>query len=241
MKLGSFAGRFAFALALASMLPAARAADAALIARPFLAAGAVDAAKILPLPPAPGSLAARADLETVLHVQESRTAEQIAWAKEIVQDSVFKNDRVLGEWFSAANLPFTARFFQEANAEGEAISRDAKDIHPRDRPPFTDPRVHPCVELKTTHSYPSSHSSAAWLWARLLAEIFPEKRAELYERARAVMWGRVIGGVHFPSDTVGGQILGEAIADEMLKNPEVQAALKKCREEAEPFLRKKAA
>jgi acid phosphatase (class A) len=225
-------------------MPAKAAASAAAPAREtwhFLHAGELDPKKILPPPPAPGSLAAQADLETVLHVQAARTPEQVAWAKFIEHDELFKNARVLGDWFSAENLPFTAEFFRQIDDDGDLIFGDVKTLYPRQRPPFADSRVQPCVELKTTGSYPSGHSSQAWMWAGLLAEIFPEKRTELLDRARDVAWGRVIGGVHYPTDTIGGKLLGDAIVAELLKLPAVQAAIRKCRAEAEPFLRKKAA
>jgi acid phosphatase (class A) len=195
----------------------------------------------LPAPPEEGSLAGRADLETVLHVQASRTPEQVAWAKFIDHDDLFKNARVLGAWFTRENLPFTAKFFGEVDEDGGAAVRGIKEIYPRRRPPFADARVRPCVRLEKTHSYPSGHASQAWMWAVLLGEVFPEKRAELYDRARAVMWGRVIGGVHYPTDTVGGEIVGRAIAEKMLENPAVRAAIARCRAEAAPFLVKKAA
>ncbi|HWA86643.1 MAG TPA: phosphatase PAP2 family protein [Opitutus sp.] len=207
----------------------------------FVAAAAFDWRKILPAPPAEGSLAGRADLETVLRVQEARTPEQVAWAQFIEHDDLFKNSRVLGAWFTRENLPFTAKFFHAIDEDGGAAVHGIKEIHPRRRPPFADARVHPCVELERTHSYPSGHASQAWMWAVLLGEIFPEKRTELYERARAVMWGRVIGGVHYPTDTVGGEIAGRTIAEKMLTNPAVRAAIARCRAEARPFLLKKAA
>lgn len=228
-------------------MPAAKAnaTKAAAAAAPetwhFLHAGELDAKKILPPPPAPGSLAAQADLETVLHVQAARTPEQVAWAKFIEHDDLFKNSRVLGDWFTAENLPFLAAFFHQVDDDGDLIFGDVKTLYPRPRPPFADSRVHPCVELKTTGSYPSGHSSQAWMWAGLLAEIFPEKRTEILDRARDVAWGRVIGGVHYPTDTIGGKLLGDAIVAELLKLPAVQEAIRQCRAEAEPFLRKKAA
>ncbi len=197
--------------------------------------------KILPPPPAPDSIAAQADLETVLHVQDSRTPEQVAWAQFILEDDVFKNARVLGPWFTAANLPFTAEFFKQIDDDGAAAVNNLKKLYPRPRPPRTDTRVHPCIPVPKSGSYPSGHSSQAWMWAEILAQIFPEKQAELYDRARAVMWGRVIGGAHFPSDTAAGELVGRTVAREMLKNPALRAALEKCRAEAAPFLLRKAA
>jgi len=41
----------------------------------------------------------------------------------------------------------------------------------------------------------------------------------------------VLGGVHYPSDVAAGRILGNAIADKMLANPEFQAALAKAKAE----------
>jgi len=221
--------------------PAKAPTPTAAAAAHFLAPDAIDLAAVLPPPPAPGSLAAEADLQTVLHVQESRTPEQIAWARFVEDDDLFKNARVLGAWFTKENLPRTAAFFAQIDDDGYAVSRAAKARFPRPRPPVVDARVHPCVALPKSGSYPSGHSSQAWMWAGLLAEIFPEQRAALFERARAVEWARVIGGVHFPTDTAGGRRLAEAIVAAFLKNPAVQAEIARCRAEAEPFLLRKAA
>jgi len=207
----------------------------------YVKAEVFDWKKLLPPPPVPGSLAAQADLETVLHVQESRSADQIAWAQFILEDDVFKNSRVLGPWFTAANLPFTARFFAEIDDDGAAAVNGLKKLFPRPRPPLTDPRVHPCISVPKSGSYPSGHSSQAWLWAEILAQIFPDRQAELYDRARAVMWGRVIGGAHFPTDTTAGELVGRTVAREILRNPAIREAIEKCRAEAAPFLLKKAA
>jgi acid phosphatase (class A) len=205
----------------------------------FLNPGAVDVRKILPPPPAPDSPAGRADLETVLQMQAARAAEQVAWAKFIEEDDVFKNDRVLGGWWSAKNLPETAAFFAKVDADLGGLG--AKKLFARLRPPFADARVHPCVHVPDSSSYPSGHALRAWLWAGLLAEIFPEWREPLAERARAVCWGRVIGGAHFPSDTTAGKVLADGVVAALLKNPAVRAELAKCRAEAQPFLLKKAA
>ena len=48
-------------------------------------------------------------------------------------------------------------------------------------------------------------------------------------------WGRVIGGVHYPTDLAGGRLLGAAIVEELNANPAFEAALDKAKAEVEAF------
>lgn len=207
----------------------------------YIKAGSVDYKDVLPPPPEPGSLAALADLETVQRAQAARTPNDIAWARLIVRDDVYYNALVLGSWFNAENLPVTAAFLKDVTDDLHAAGRGGKTLYPRPRPPLVDPTLRPVVEIATTGSYPSGHTMQAFVWAYVLAEIFPEYRAQLLERAHQTAWGRVIGGAHFPSDLIGGQIVAKAIFAEFMKSEAFRADVKKCRAEAEPFLLKKAA
>ena len=207
----------------------------------FLAPGTIDAKAVLPPPPAPGSLAARADLETVLQLQASRTPAEVAWARSIVKDQPFYFVNVLGPWFTKENLPVTAAFLKSVTGDLAAVSNGAKDQFARTRPPYVDAAVHPCVEIPTSASYPSGHTMRAFVWAAVLGEIFPDRQAELNTWAHQVAWGRVMGGVHFPTDLMGGRILAEAVVEALRKNPAYRADIEKCRAEVAPFLLKKAA
>ena len=207
----------------------------------FIPAGAIEVKTVVPPPPAAGSVAALADLETVLQVQAARTPADVAWAKLVVKDSAFDNASVLGAWFTRENLPVTAEFLKQGTEDTLAVSRSLKGLYARPRPPRMDPTVHPCVELPDSGSYPSAHSMRAFVWAAVLGEIFPDHQVELYTRAHRAAWSRVMGGVHFPSDLVGGRLLAQAIVAELRKNPAYHAAVEKCRAEAAPFLLKKAA
>ena len=207
----------------------------------FVGAGAFDLAAILPAPPAPGSLAAQADLEAVLQAQAWRTPEQVAWAKLTEKDEVFNNASVLGAWFAKEKLPLTAALFKNLGDDVYAVGEAAKNLHLRLRPYRADARVQPCAERPTSNSYPSRHAMFAFVWAGVLAELFPEKRAELFERAHRAAWGRIIGGVHFPSDTVGGRLLAEAFMAECNKSAAFRAALEQARAELAPWRMKKAA
>lgn len=191
----------------------------------------LDVTKVIPAAPADDSLATAADLETVHQVQKRRTPEMIALAGYFAEDTVFQYDAVIGPWFTAENLPRTAAFFLQIDSDRYAISSKGKQVWQRPRPPLLDARIKPCVHLPKSGSYPSGHSTQAFLWAGLLAEVFPEHRAALRERAELVAWSRVIGGVHYPTDITAGRMLGDRLAVEFLKRPAVRQALLEVREE----------
>lgn len=190
----------------------------------------------LPPPPEAGSPAAQADLDTVLQVQRWRTPDQVQWARQVASGGPFDNADILGPWFTAQNLPRLASLFAQLDRDVHPVGSKSKKSFARLRPPQVDPGVHPVVELPYSSSYPSGHTLFLFMEAGVLAEIFPERRPELYERAGKAAWGRVIGGVHFPTDLVGGRLLAGAIVADLIKNDDFQAEVARCREEAAPFL-----
>ena len=200
----------------------------------------VDCATALPAPPAPGSLAARADLEAVLQMQAWRTPDQVAWAKRVDKNDAFMFSDVLGAWFNKANLPLTAAFLKDVDEDRHEVTEVAKKLFARPRPWVVDPRVQPCVGKPANDSYPSGHVAAIFTRAGVLAEIFPEQREVIFEFAHRAAWGRVYAGVHFPSDVVGGWLLAEPIVTELRKSAAFRAQIEKCRAEATPFATKPA-
>lgn len=63
-------------------------------------------------------------------------------------------------------------------------------------------------------SYPSGHAAYGMACAILLSAVVPEKRAELFARARQYGESRLILGAHYPSDVAAGQqvaLLGAAL------------------------------
>ena len=126
-------------------------------------------------------------------------------------------------------------FFAIVRDDFIPINRAAKALYPRRRPPFTDPRIKPCVEFADTGAYPSGHGIQSSLWAALLGEIFPEHAADFQQRAQETRRFKLISGVHYPSDIVAGQVLGEAVARAMLQNTAVRKIIEALRAEAAPY------
>ena len=207
----------------------------------FVKPSVFDIAKILPQPPEVGSLAAKTDLDVVLHAQEWRTPEEVEWAKFIDKDNAFNHVSVLGPWFTKENLPVTAQFLNDVTEDTNAVGALTKAHYARMRPSQVDPRVQPLIPVPATAAYPSGHVTRAFTWALVLAEIFPDKREQLLARAHRAAWGRVLAGVHFPSDLIGGQLMAEAIVAELKKSAAFNAAAEKCHAEAMAVTRKKAA
>jgi membrane-associated phospholipid phosphatase len=79
----------------------------------------------------------------------------------------------------------------------------------RDRPYITYPEIVPLAYEKT-HSFPSGHTSAAFCTATTLSLSFPKWyiAAPAYLWAGSMAYSRLHLGVHYPSDVVGGVVIG---------------------------------
>ena len=227
----AFAAALVWAALLTSIAPTPARASAV-----FIEPDAIDLASVLPPPPEDDSLAGRADLETVLRLQADRTPEQLERVVRVANQNVFTFAApVLGEWFNAQNLPRTALYFEIVTAESYGVALQTKRLWTRDRPHLRDARIEPVPRRSRSASYPSGHASDAATWAVLLGELFPEHRAAFEAQVHEAMWGRVLGGSHYPTDVQAGKILGDLIGRRMLASPTMQAALEVMRGELAPF------
>ena len=57
----------------------------------------------------------------------------------------------------------------------------------------------------------------------VLADMVPEKRAEIVARAGEFADNRVVAGVHYPSDVDAGRISGSVLAAFLFASPEFRA------------------
>jgi len=86
-----------------------------------------------------------------------------------------------------------------------------KNVCRRDRPEAT-LKIPSFIIPSDRFSFPSGHTSAAFLVATLVSAFYPALAPLLFGWAIMVGMARVILGVHFPTDTLIGAVMGSTLA-----------------------------
>lgn len=207
----------------------------------YLTAEELNISTLLPPPPAADSPQDRADMQAVLAIQAERTPQQIARAKQddLLEDAVFYFAKdILGPEFTLEKHPLTAEFFRRIDNDFVQSLMPAKAFYGRARPYEINSSIQPVLPPPEGQSYPSGHSMDGYLMAILLAQVVPEKRLALFERADEGAQSRVIAGVHYPSDLEGGKIAAFVLASRLLNDPRAQADLQKVKAEVRSHLKR---
>lgn len=182
-------------------------------------------------PPADTSPEHAQEVGHMLDLQATRTPDDEQRCKQEVKLNLFVFSDVLGDWFNARNLPITRQVMDEARANAGQVTTAAKDLYKRVRPPVDNPKIHPCVPLERSYSYPSGHGVTGIFWATLLSDIFPEKRDALMARGKQIGDDRVLAGMHYPTDVIAARKLGQEIARRLLADPAFKTELEKAKQE----------
>lgn len=181
-----------------------------------------------PAPPAAGSAVEREDFRVLHEWQNARTAAQCGAAA--AQESPF-----FGSFFGGASplpdpLPAGAAvFFARVGAEAGVVDHLIKRRFRRPRPFLADPTLAPCIARPGGYAYPSGHAAVSRLYALILSELAPRRRAEFLARADQAALNRVIGGVHHPSDVEAGRRLADGLFAELMRSREFLEDLEKLR------------
>ena len=205
----------------------------------YIDAMVLDTALLLPAPPAVHSPETLAELAELHRIEQARTPEQVAKAKaDEEEEDMFAFKTVFGPGFKAEDLPVTAALGMHVKNEQSVVGGQLKRAYQRPRPYQTDPTLHPVCAMKTEpDSYPSGHGLTGYLEAFTLAEIVPEKRAEILARADDYAHNRLVCGVHYPSDIEASRRIAYAVFGYMLATPRFQHDLLEAREEMRAKLR----
>lgn len=199
----------------------------------YLDPAALDLVRLLPPAPANDSKQTRVDLETMLKIQASRTPAEAERARADAAVSIERLADALNDpqVFAKNDLPRTHALFKKILASEVASVGAAKRYYERPRPFVLEPRLEPVIARPHDGSYPSGHSSWVRSVALVLADMVPERRAQILARADEYAHNRVVAGVHYPSDVEAGKLAGTAIATALYASPDFRRDLAAARSE----------
>ncbi|WP_306144974.1 phosphatase PAP2 family protein [Roseibium sp. MMSF_3412] len=189
----------------------------------LLPSESVDAHNMIMEPPALGTPGFHEELSTVLWLQETRTQDQADFVETTLNTERFAP--VIGHSIFEVDGPALKSVLESAIDEVRADYDAVKGVYDYPRPFEINSAVELLGDARPVASYPSGHSIRAIVYARLLAEVFPEKTDELLDLATRIGHGRVVAGVHYPMDVSEGQKLGHAYADAIIAGPAFQNAI----------------
>ena len=131
-------------------------------------------------------------------------------------------EKVFKDVFKKNNLPFPNDLFVKLNNESSDVIRKLKNYHGRTRPQGLagdmgmDLKV---VNMDTakTKSYPSGHSAQSRLFANAFSQMYPKYKNDFMKAADDISNSRLVGRVHYPSDSKMGVELGDAMYNHLKK------------------------
>jgi acid phosphatase (class A) len=194
--------------------------------------------RILPTPPQPGS--GRGADDRAVFARTRVLAGGARWTLATADADLTPRAGMfacaLGVTLDGANAPGLDAMLHHMAPDARAVVDPPKDSFNRPRPyvglPGDPPICVPKTEsLAKSASYPSGHSTVAWAWGLILAEIAPDRATEILMRAREIGDSRIICGVHYLSDVEEGRTNGSILVAALHANPEFRSDLAKARAE----------
>jgi undecaprenyl-diphosphatase len=111
---------------------------------------------------------------------------------------------------SPAGALVLAFFVAVVSFAADSASFGVKDLFQRARPFEAHPQIHPLYVVHSS-SFPAGHAATAFAGATVLAFVVPRVAWLLYLIAALIGFSRVYVGVHYPTDVLGGAVIGVAV------------------------------
>jgi len=188
----------------------------------YLAAGQPDATVFLAPPPVPDSAEQAADLAETVAVHQAFTGnakdEEAGWSKKKLLHAMFAGTTNKAD-YKEGSLPKAEAFFKHISDETGNVVDTAKEFWKRPRPYTVKPDLL-AGKKEGSFGYPSGHSTGGMVTALVLAELYPDRAAEILAIGREIGWHRVELGKHYPTDVIAGRVLAMTIVRMMKTNPD---------------------
>jgi len=189
----------------------------------FIQLSDIDLMRLLPPPPAQDGPITKAELAEVLSLQQSAGQARIDQAAADAEETVFRFAYQLFPQLTAEKVPLAAAFFKKLSDDEGLVIDDAKDKWKRPRPFLADDRIKALAKRSTSGAYPSGHTAFGTLVGIALADMIPEKKAEIFARTEDYAWSRMVAGLHYRSDLLASRMAGTAMMAIMMKNQKFRA------------------
>jgi acid phosphatase (class A) len=169
-------------------------------------------------PPGAGSKVDREDMNEVLRLQKSRTAED---CKRITYELQVSLATLFGPKYGPLSSQEVAKLsplFEKVRIDVVNVALSAKKRWHRVRPYVARADIRPCLTKDEESSYPSGHATTVGVFVRILELLDPGRKAAFEERADTIGKDRVLDGAHYPSDIEAGRQLGEKLFSILSRN-----------------------
>lgn len=180
-------------------------------------------------PPEAGSVQEKEEIQQMIDLQKGDRKAQCELAKNQLHPtyaSFYKDTNLLTADEYKKLEPIMERVFKFS----VRVANYHKNKFKRTRPYNVDNRVKPCVVKPSGNkSYPSSHATAAWTSACVLAYAYLPRSRSFLEYGNALGDLRSVVGVHFPSDVEAGRALGTSICIKLLQDNEFTGQVRDAR------------
>ena len=188
-------------------------------------------ATLLLPPPADGGEESMAELHELQLLDGWRTKDQATHARDDHKRSL---ERFLaGMGIRLTVKPAIAMHFFDCVAEAaEKSVGDAKRQFNRTRPyKYANSWLHILKDVAAddSPSYPSGHATYGMVVGLLLADMLPERKADIMKRIEDFGVSRLVSGVHFRSDVYAGDVAGAVIVATFFKDEAFREEFRKAR------------
>jgi membrane-associated phospholipid phosphatase len=178
--------------------------------------GLPDQAFALPPPPAPGSAAARDELDELMRRQRSRTPESLAAGRSWRRGASLRWNEIARELVAQhrTDVLIASRVYALLGvAQHDACLGVLRNKYRYRRPPpfLTSTDLRPEETSSREPAYPCAHAAIAAASAAVLGELYPGDRTSLQTRAAEHADSRITLGACTRSDLEAGRQLGQAV------------------------------